>query len=66
MRAPAWDSRWNRPVALAELLVQPILWPISIVVYGLAEFRRGQWSHLRYLAKTIATGKQGPNSGTVW
>jgi hypothetical protein len=66
VKRPAWDSGWNRPMAVGELLVQPLLWPIAIVLYGLAEFRRGQLGHVRYLAKVIRTGRQGPYSGTIW
>ena len=63
---PAWDSRWNRPVALGELLIQPILWPVAILLYGFAQFRRGQLRHSVYLLKVIRTGKQGPSRGVVW
>lgn len=62
----AWDSRWNRLAALGELLVQPLIWPLAILLYGITEFRRGQLGHVRYLLKVIGTGRQGPRNGTVW
>jgi hypothetical protein len=63
---PCWDSRWNRPLALIELALQPVIIPLAIVAYGLVEFRSGQLSHVRSLTKIVWTGKQGPSSGVVW
>jgi hypothetical protein len=66
LKAPRWDSRWDRPVAALELLAQPVLIPLSIAIYGLAELRRGQLAHVVSLLKIIRTGKQGPSAGIVW
>lgn len=66
MRQPAWDSKWNHPVALGELLVQPLIWPVAIFAYGITEFPRGQIRHLRFLVKTVRTGKTGPYQGVIW
>lgn len=65
MRRPRWDSGWNRPAALFELLLQPLLLPLNIILFGLSEARYLP-RHWRCLAKTLWTGKQGPSSGIVW
>lgn len=65
-KRPAWDSGWNRPLALVELLAQPVLLVIAILLYGLLEGPRGQWRNARFLTKTIWHGRTGPYRGISW
>lgn len=64
--SPSWDSAWNRPLAFAELLLQPLALPLALVMWGVVEFRRGQLSHVRFLVKTLVTGHTGPSRGVTW
>jgi len=62
---PAWDSPWNRPLALLELSLQPILIPLAVVMYGVTEIK-AQLRHMQRLLKILRTGKTGPYRGIGW
>ena len=62
---PAWDSPWNRPLALLELLAQPIVIPAAVIVYGVVALP-DQTRHVRFLLKVLRTGKTGPYRGVTW
>lgn len=65
MRRPRWNSGWNRPLALVELVVQPLVIPVAILCYGLPALK-DQARHWRFLGKTIWYGRIGPNPWSIW
>lgn len=66
MRQPRWDSPWNRPLALLELALQPVMLPAAVLWFGLSELPSGQLHQVRVLLKVLLTGKRGPSAGIVW
>lgn len=66
VKLPAWDSPWNRPLALGELLLQPIMIPLALLWFGLGNHGFEQAKHSLYLLKVIRTGKTGPYRGCSW
>ncbi len=66
MRQPRWNSRWNRPLALGELLLQPLLVIPNVLLYGATEAWVSLPRHWRFLVKTIRTGRTGPSRGITW
>jgi hypothetical protein len=66
VRQPEWDSRWNRPLAFGEIILQPILLPLAVLLYGITEAWHGWRVHVRFLAKTAWSGKTGPYPGVTW